>query len=65
MSHSSGFDKTIFLGSINETIVCDRQIRREEDKIKKWTGSNFAATQSLVSKRVKWQSTVTQHGNQR
>ena len=59
VSRSSGLAKTILQGTVEGGRRQGRQRKRLEDKIREWTGLEFAKSQSAVENRGKWRKLVT------
>ena len=53
VSHSSGLAKTIVQGTVKGGRRQGRQRKRWEDKIREWTGLEFAKSQRAVENREK------------
>ena len=58
VSRSSGLAKTILQGTVRGGRRRDRQKKRWEDKIKEWTGMEFADSQMAVEDRETWRELV-------
>ena len=58
VSRSSGVAKTILQGTVEGRIRLGRQRKRWEDKIRTWTGLDFAKSQRTVENREKWRKLV-------
>ena len=58
VSHSSGLTKTILQGKVKGGRRQGRQRKRWEDKIREWTGLDFAKSQRAVENRGKWRKLV-------
>ena len=58
VSRSSGLAKTILQGTVKGGRIQGRQRKRLEDNIKKWTGLEFAKSQTAVENRGKWRKLV-------
>ena len=54
VSRSSGLVKTTLQGTVKEGRRPGRQKKRWEDRIRKWTGLEFAQSQRAVENRGKW-----------
>ena len=57
-SRSSSLAKTILQGTVKGGRIQGRQRKRLEDNIKKWTGLEFAKSQTAVENRGKWRKLV-------
>ena len=58
VSRSSGLAKTISQGTVKRGRRQGRQRKRCEDRIREWTGLEFAKSQSAVENREKWRKLV-------
>ena len=58
-SHSSGLAKTILQGTVKGGRRQGRQRKRWGDKIREWTGLEFAKSQRAVENREKWRKLVS------
>ena len=58
VSRSSGLAKTILQGTVNGGRRQDRQRKRWEDNIRKWTGLEFGKSQRKVENREKWRKLI-------
>ena len=55
---SSGLAKTILQGTVKRGRGQDRERKRWEDNIRKWTGLEFSKSQRAVENREKWRKLV-------
>ena len=58
VSHSSGLAKIILQGTVKGGRRQGGQKKRWEDKIREWTGLEFAKSQRAVENKVKWKKVV-------
>ena len=58
LSRSSGLAKTILQGTVKGGRRQDRQRKRLEDNIRKWTGLEFGKSKRAVENREKWRKLV-------
>ena len=58
VSRSSGLAKTILQGTVKGGRRLGRQKERWEDKIREWTGLEFARSKREVENREKWRKLV-------
>ena len=58
VSRSSGLAKTILQGTVKGGRRQGRQRKRWEDKIREWTGLEFAKCQRAVENKEKWRKLV-------
>ena len=60
VSRSSGLVKTTLQGTMKEGRRPGRQKKRREDRIRKWTGLEFAQSQRAVENRERWRKLVAE-----
>ena len=58
VSRSSGLAKTILQGTVKGKRKRGRQKKRWEDKIKEWTGMDFASSTRAAENRSRWKGVV-------